>query len=138
MKNADHAGLINEYGDVALRAVEKLRGGTADSPRAAWEQAAREIFPGRIHRQKKGCPRGAFLGLCDEGRVRDVPAGSYTRSVDNKAYALRAAELLGASPEFASQGRRPLWNRVEAKSRSHNSQMDVVLALHRNGLLNAR
>lgn len=137
MKNRDAAGSINEYGDVACRAVEKIRDGSAASPRAAWDEAAREIFPGRVHRQKKGCPRGAFLGLCDEGLVRNVPAGNHSRSVDNKAYALRAVELLRSDPELATQGRRTLWNRVEAKAASHNSQMDVVLALYQNGLLQA-
>lgn len=126
---------INEYGNVAVRAVEKIRSGAAGSPAAAWDEAAREAFPGRVHRQKKGCPRGAFLGLCDEGRVLGVPAGTYTRSIDNKAYALRAARLLHSDPELANQGRRALWNRVEAKAGSHNSQMDVVLGLHQNGLL---
>jgi hypothetical protein len=138
MTNPSRATSINEYGDVAVRAVDKIRSGTAASPGAAWDEAAREVFPGRIHRQKKGCPRGAFLGLCDEGLVLGVPAGTYTKSIDNKAYALRAVGLLRAAPELAAQGRRALWNRVEAKAGSHNSQMDVVLALHRNGLLNAR
>ncbi len=138
MKARNGTGSINEYGDVAIRAVEKIRGGTVVSPGAAWDEAAREIFPGRVFRQKKGCPRGAFLGLCDEGVVRDVPAGTYTRSIDNKAYALRAVELLRSVPELAAQGRRALWNRVEAKARSHNSQMDVVLALHQKGLLKPR
>ncbi len=67
--------------------------------------------------------------------VLGVPAGTYSRSIDNKSYALRAVELLHTVPELAVQGRRALWNRVEAKARSHNSQMDVVLALHQNGLL---
>jgi hypothetical protein len=138
MTNPNRAESINEYGDVAVRAVEKIRGGISASPGAAWDEAAREAFPGRVHRQKKGCPRGAFLGLCDEGLVRDVPAGTYTKSIDNKAYALRAVELLRSAPELAAQGRRALWRRVEAKARSHNSQMDVVLALHRKGLLKTR
>lgn len=137
MKNPSGTVPINEYGDVAVRAVERIRSGTIVSPGAAWDDAAREIFPGRLFRQKKGCPRGAFLGLCDEGLVLGVPAGSYTRSIDNKAYALRAVELLRTLPELALAGRRALWNRVEAKARSHNSQMDVVLALHKNGLLKA-
>lgn len=137
MNSWNGAGPINEYGEVAIRAVEKIRDGSATSPRAAWNEAAREIFPGRIHRQQKGCPRGAFLGLCDEGVVLGIPAGTYTRSIDNKAYALRAVEVLRSVPELAAQGRRALWNRVEAKAGSHNSQMDVVLALHQNGLLKA-
>jgi hypothetical protein len=47
-----------------------------------------------VSAQKKGCPRGAFLGLCEEGLVKGIPAGNYTTSKDNKAYAVRAAELL--------------------------------------------
>src|SRR5688500_17343302 len=119
MKSRNDTGLINEYGDVAIRAVEKIRSGTADSPGAAWDEAAREIFPGRIHRQRKGWPRGALLGLCDEGLVLGAPARAYTRSIDNKAYAVRAVSLLRSVPELAVHGRRALWNRVKAKARSH-------------------
>jgi hypothetical protein len=40
---------------------------------------------------EKGLPRGAFLG---KGLIKGIPAGNYTVSKDNKAYAVRAAELL--------------------------------------------
>ena len=35
--------------------------------------------------------RGAFLGLCEEGLVKGIPAGKYSASKDNKQYAVRAA-----------------------------------------------
>ena len=34
--------------------------------------AATEIFPMSVSLQKKGCPRGAFLGLCEDGLVSVV------------------------------------------------------------------
>lgn len=126
---------MNAYGNVAVRAVELLRGGGFGSPARAWEAAARAAFPHSQSLQDKSCPRLAFLGLCEDGRVAGVPAGTYTESVANKAYAVRAAGLLAANPDLAARGARVLWDRVIGASKAHNSQMDVVLGLHANGLL---
>ena len=70
--------------------------------RAQW----RRSIPTSVSAQKKGCPRGAFLGLCEDGLVKGIPAGNYTVSKDNKAYAVRAAELLIEG----KQGTRPYGN----------------------------
>jgi hypothetical protein len=52
-----------------------------------------KLYPTSPTSRKKDCPRGAFLGLCEEGLVKGIPAGKYTASKDNKAYAVRAAAL---------------------------------------------
>ena len=125
---------MREYGDVAVGATELARGGL--QPSEAWEEATRTIFPHSQSLQDKGCPRGAFLGLCEDGRVAGVPAGTYTRSRDNKGYALRAVELLAAEPGLADAGPKALWERVmDGQPKAYNSQMDVVLALWQRGLL---
>ncbi|HEU4556286.1 MAG TPA: hypothetical protein VFS20_00505, partial [Longimicrobium sp.] len=75
-------------------------------------------------------------GLCEEGLVNGVPPGTYTPSIENKAYAVRAAALLAKQPELAESSPQALWNQVLGGiSKQHNAQMDVVLALHRSGLL---
>jgi hypothetical protein len=63
-----------------------------------------------------------------------IPAGQYTASKDNKAYAVRAAALLSEGTRKWSIGE--LWRAVsDDPEKAHNSQMDVVLALWKNGLM---
>jgi len=38
----------------------------------------------------KGCPRGAFLELCEAGMIKGIASGKYTRSKRNKEYAIDA------------------------------------------------
>jgi hypothetical protein len=102
----------------------------------AWTRASAEIFPDSESMRKKSCPRAAFLGLCEEGRVTGIKPGSYTPSKENKADAVKAAALLEREPALARGGSMALWNRVlGGRTKRHNAQMDVVLALHRRGLL---
>ncbi len=93
-----------------------------------------KLYPTSPTARKKGCPRGAFLGLCEEGLVKGIPAGHYTASRDNKAYAVRAAALLAERTQTWSIG--SLWRAVtDDPEKIHNSQMDIVLALWKNGLI---
>lgn len=104
------------------------------SPLVRWERAMQKLYPSSVAARKKGCPRGAFLGLCEEGLVKGIPAGHYTASKDNKAYAIRAVTLLAEGERTLSIS--ALWRAVTSGSeKAHNSQMDVVLALWKNGLI---
>lgn len=123
------------YGDAAVIATNIVQAAKATSPNEAWKLAVAEIFPDMLPSQKKPCPKGAYLGLCEEGLVKGIPAGSYTTSVHNKKYALRALSLLRSEPSF-SGGARVLWDRVmDGEVKKPNGQMDVVLALWQKGLL---
>ena len=126
----------NKYGQAAIRAVERCRGpGARLTPPEAWESATTELFGAGTPAQRKGCPKGAFLGLCQAGYVVGVPSGDYCRSVKNRDYAVAAAELLAREPQLAEDCVR-LWQRVlGGVTKQHNSQMHVVLALWRSGLL---
>jgi hypothetical protein len=120
--------LMTKYGNVALRAAALIEQG--ESPPDAWRVAAREVFPGMEPSQKKGCPKGAFLGLCEDGLVLGVPRGRYTQSRDNKAYAITAVAILKGDPSLASRGAAALWGIVmRGREKKPNHQMDVVLAL---------
>ena len=121
-----------KYGKAAVRALAIYRGGVA-SPRDAWNDAVEKIFLGSKSSQEKGCPRDAFLGLCEEGLVCDVPHGKYTRSKDNKRYAVDAVNILRNGPCLAKDI-TTLWNKVlGGQIKAHNGQMDVVVALWQNG-----
>ena len=125
--------MTNKYGQVALLAVGRSLSGSPN-PKDHWELSTEVVFPNSPTSQRKSCPKGAFLGLCEAGLVKGISAGNYTKSKDNKRYAITAVELLrvgNAPPEP-----RALWDAVMSGERkAHNSQMDIVMALWKNGLL---
>lgn len=117
---------MGKYGEAATNAIALvLKEGKA--PKEAWHQAAQYVFDGPSA-QKKGCPRGAFLGLCEAGIVKGIPKGKYTKSVKNKEYGLHGYTILQEHPELADAPNE-LWARVAEGEIRHNSQMDVVIAV---------
>jgi hypothetical protein len=94
----------------------------------------RTLYPTSPAAREKSCPRGAFLGLCEEGLVKGIPAGDYTASTDDKAYAVNAAALLAGGDQNWSIS--TLWHAVANNpEKTHSNQMDIVLALWKNGLI---
>jgi hypothetical protein len=92
------------------------------------------LYPTSPTSRKKGCPRGALLGPCEEGLVKGIRPGNYTASKDNKLYAVRAAALLNEGDRKRPVGE--LWRAVSNDpEKAHNQQMDVVLALWKNDLI---
>ncbi len=104
------------------------------TPDVAWEKAALEIFPESETSRNKGCPKGTFLGLCEDGLVTAVAAGNYTKSTKNKEYGIKALELIKKHPHL-TEDQMKLWKIVVGDSKAHNYQMDVVISLYnRNNL----
>lgn len=123
---------MGKYGEASIKAVKYLISGIAKTPKDAWEMATIEIFGKGTTSQRKGCPRDAFLGLCEKGMIRGIPVGSYTRSKRNKEYAMKAIRILTEIPELSSN-KNALWEKVvESESKCHNQQMDVVTSLWDN------
>jgi hypothetical protein len=138
--NRPHAGRnpqeereMGIYGKAALRAVELYKKGVEKDPVQAWQSAIAQ-FTKSTCSQEKPCPRSAFLGLCEEGLVSGIPPGTYTTSVKNKAYALRALESLRNDPALARSS-SALWNSIEKNAKNDQGEMDVVLALWNEGLI---
>ena len=124
--------MANKYGEAALIAA-RLEVPASVTAAERWDTAVRQLYPEKPYLQKKTAPRGAFLGLCEEGLVRGIPAGQYAPSNQNKTYALRAIALLQAGTHRTVNA---LWVEVtEGDEIEHNAQMDVVLALWKNGLI---
>jgi len=125
--------MANRYGEGALMAARQ-RSSADTNPVARWESAMSTLYPTSPTARKKGSPREAFLGLCEEGLVKGIPAGHYAASADNKAYAVRAVALLTEGTQRWSTS--TLWRAVENDpERMHNGQMDIVLALWKNDLI---
>lgn len=122
---------MSKYGYLAIRAAKAARNGV--SPVQAWKDAAKEVFPDSASSREKGCPKSAFLGLAEEGLLRDILVGNYTRSKDNKRYALDAVSVIRANFNITHDAKE-LWQTViNGEDKAHNYQMDVVLALWGNG-----
>jgi hypothetical protein len=122
---------INKYGLTALKSVKNFKG--SYSIKEIWSKSAKEVFETKSS-QEKGCPKGTFLGLCEEGLVKGIPKGNYTKSVKNKEYALKAIEILKQNTQTTFSPKE-LWEQLQLGNKRHNSQMDVVLALWENGLI---
>ncbi len=123
----------NDYGEVAIKAA-KAKG----TPEENWLKEVKKTFINSVSSQKKSCPKSAFLGLCEKGLIKGIPEGKYTRSIDNKAYAVKAIEILRNNTE-TTYTPKELWIKVKIEllilKKDHNSQMDVVLALWNEGLI---
>jgi hypothetical protein len=124
---------MNKYAQVALKTVELVKTRGLD-PISSWQLVSSEVFINSRTGAKKGCPKSAFLGLCEEGLVKGIEKGNYTKSIKNKEYALQALELIKKDSDLANNPRR-LWNMIMIENKQHNSQMDIVCELYKNGLL---
>ncbi|MFA4859721.1 MAG: hypothetical protein WC598_03095 [Methanoregula sp.] len=76
---------MGRYGECAILATKFLAEKNIKNPRDAWELAISKLVKNDPSEwvMKKGCPRAAFLSLCEEGLVRGVDCGKYTRSTKN-------------------------------------------------------
>ncbi len=127
--------MANRYGEAALLAVRMDLHGKALSPQERWDDAVKKLYPTTPAGQKKTAPRGAFLGLCEAGLVKGIAAAPYTAAKDrrNKEYGVAAVGLLIAGEHKTVT---QLWSAVtHGEEVAHASQMDVVLALWKNGLI---
>lgn len=128
-------GTGSRYGDVAVLAAQLFRTGEHASPRTAWDEAADQLLPTASLREKS-CPRATFLGLCQEGWIRGVPVGEYTKSRENREYARAAVRRIVGDPALADTDPEYLWGVIlDGGEKRHNHQMDVVQALWRNQLI---
>lgn len=127
--------LSEKFGHNAVKAVELLHKGIVKSPQEAWKKAGNEILEKRVY-VEKGCPKSAFLGLCEEGLVKGVPAGRYTRSTRNKKYTIDGYNALKKNPSLRYDI-KAFWDYVKPNETiSHNYQLDVLVHLYESSLLN--
>lgn len=127
---------VGKYGEAAVRAVKYLNDYKQETPNKAWNQVTIEIFGEGTASQKKGCPRNTFLGLCEKGLLQGVSSGSYTKSVKNKEYGLKAVSILAKRKDKQPIQQRVLWKEVIGdQDIKYNSQMDVVLSLWNEGMI---
>lgn len=124
---------MNKYAQVAINTVEKIKINPNLNPKDAWKIEAALIFGEGTHSYKKGCPKGSFLGLCEEGLIEDIPSGKYTNSECNKRYAIEAVNYLkknGGNITVAE-----LWNAIGNEGKRQNQQMSIVIELFNRNMI---
>ncbi|QKS59008.1 hypothetical protein HUB98_24225 [Paenibacillus barcinonensis] len=127
---------MGKYGEAAVKTVNYLNEHKHDDPIKAWNEVTIEIFGEGSSSQKKGCPKNTFLGLSEEGLLEGIPRGIYTKSKKNKGYGLKAVKILGEIDKDKNINQRILWKEVIGdQDIKYNSQMDVVLALWKEGMI---
>lgn len=126
---------MSKYAQAAIDTVRKNQGKSSLDMRQEWDKTMMEYFPTQKPSRVKGCPRNAFLGLSEEGLIIGIPAGDYgvRKGNVNKQYAVDAVTLLKAGDE---PDKKQLWAVVADAKKALNHQMDIVLALLREGMLN--
>ncbi|WP_440951695.1 DUF6979 family protein [Methanococcoides sp. FTZ1] len=125
---------MTKYGEAAVRSVNAIISNEGKDPRDIWDFVTSEIFGEGTCSQRKGCPRNTFLALCEEGLIKGIKKGNYTRSQKNKEYALKAVKVLKENPNLTKDA-KALWREVVDEPKAHNGQMDVVIALWNNGYI---
>lgn len=125
---------MDKYRQVAVLAAENIKDGTEPNPLEAWHKAAKKVFPASLDLQKKGCPKGAFLGLCARGMIKGVPPSEYSRLTKNGEYAVAAVEILRSNRFLKSQPEL-LWKKAVGNTKTENGQMDVVIGLWEANLI---
>ncbi len=126
--------MANRYGEAALLAVRMPTFGKDLSPAERWSAAVKQVYPTTPAGQKKSGPRNAFLGLCEAGLVRGIAAQAGASGASrNQSYAVHAVDLLRAGTHTTVT---QLWSAVTGgQAGEHTCQMDVVLALWKNGCI---
>ncbi len=126
---------MSKYGQAAIEAAKLASSKNGLDPINAWQKVTVKLFGKGTPSQLKSCPRGAFLGLCSDGLLKNLSSGDYTRSKKNKQYAIDAITILRKNPSLVSD-KLGLWNEVvKGSSKKHNEQMDVIIALWNNGFI---
>lgn len=121
------------YGDAAVKATELLISKKCNSPRVAWERAIKEFTKSEWSR-KKGCPRDAYLGLCNAGLVKGVKPDKHANLTANGKYAVELVRAIKANPKIVNLPKEKLFQQV-APGVKENGQVGVVFALFKNDLI---
>lgn len=128
---------MNKYVKVALEVAEELQSMEKEEQKKIdlgdlWKEKCKEneFKEASI---KKGCPRLAFIGLCEKNLIKDIEIKNSNKESLNKNYAIEAVKVL--KNDKRNYTSKELWEKIGNKDKKHNSQMNIVLALWEKGMI---
>ena len=131
----------NGFGNSAIAVTLKVQKGESALSVETWQAEVKHFLNNDCYVEKR-CPRNTYFGLCSEGLVKGIPAGSFLNnpSVETE-YAIIAVACLKKDNSYTSKPRM-LWKKVLKigsfdSDKNYDFQMHVVCALWEFGLINA-
>ncbi|MGL4801614.1 MAG: DUF6979 family protein [Cetobacterium sp.] len=128
---------MNKYAKVAIEAAKELQSMEKDKQKEInlgnlWKEKCKEneFKEASI---KKGCPRLAFIGLCENNLIKGIEIKNSDKESLNKNYAVEAVKVLKNNKKNYTS--KELWEEIGNKDKTHNRQMDIVLALWEKGMI---
>lgn len=128
---------MNKYAKVAIEVAEELQSMEKEEQKKIdlgdlWKEKCKknEFKEASI---KKGCPRLAFIGLCENNLIKDIEVKNSNKESLNKNYAIEAVKVL--KNDKRNYTSKELWEKIGNKDKKHNSQMNIVLALWEKGMI---
>ena len=86
--------------------------------------------------QKKGCPKNAFIGLCETGKIKGIEKIKLEPKTKNGKYAIEALKFINKDISIKELWKKVLIETRENLNKSHNNQMNVVKVLFENNEIN--
>lgn len=128
---------MNKYAKVAIEVAEELQSMKKEEQKKIdlgdlWKEKCKEneFKEASI---KKGCPRLAFIGLCENNLIKGIEIKNSDKESLNKNYAVEAVKVL--KNDKKNYTFKELWEEIGNKDKKHNSQMNIVLALWEKGMI---
>lgn len=128
---------MNKYVKVAIEVAEELQSMKKEEQKKIdlgdlWKEKCKknEFREATI---KKGCPRLAFIGLCENNLIKGIEIKNSDKESLNKNYAVEAVKVLKNNKKNYTS--KELWEEIGNKDKKHNSQMNIVLALWEKGMI---
>jgi len=128
---------MTNYEAITLKAVKILSEKQTSSFEEVWKKSGKELdLEESIW--KKGCPKNAFIGVCEMGLIKGIQGIPNVELSKNGKYAVTALRLIIKNPQLYTNMSGPdLWREVLKEchletSKNYNQQMAVVLTLWNN------
>jgi hypothetical protein len=126
---------MTQYTKVAIKVIENIKENPTLRPDEEWERIIKLDIKS-VTSQNKPCPKGTFLGLCENGNVMGIQKGNYTDSINNKKYAIEGLRLYKINPQLSITN---LWidtlSSLNEVCKRPNGQMSIVVDLYNKGYI---
>lgn len=118
------------FGKTCIAAVKLIADEKTD-PEKAWKKAI-QVYTHSLETRIKSCPKNAFVDLCASGYIKGIKKQNDIALSENGKISIEAINIL-ENDNWKINSKSKFWS--ENFNRSHQGQLDVILALKENNLL---